>query len=145
MSSPEKNAVRVVAGVEYSDERTAAFRRTLDRLPDEIALAIGLRVFEVGDPCACVCGWAVREAIARETNLVEWPDADTNADGETEFSQNGLARRYGGDRREWDAIFTGVCHPFLAEKIEEALFDRVMAASEATSLLRSRNRGVRND
>lgn len=110
---------------EYSNPQTAAFRATLDRLPDEIALAIGLRLTDdraaLFDGTTCLCGWAIREAIARETG------ADA---GEviTDICTNRRCReRFGGSQTEWDDIYGGILR-FTAQ-VEEALFDRVMAAA----------------
>lgn len=111
----------------------AGYRATLDLLPDEIALAIGLHVYDEGtlaDHHTCVCGWVVREALAREANR----DPEEIGSSETAQWSGGfaLARRFGGDYDEWRSIFNGVCHDD-APLIEEALFDRVMAAVENSS------------
>lgn len=134
MSGLSKSASAGSCVVGYSDPRTAAFRRTLDRLPDEIALAIGLRVFHEYDGAACVCGWAIRETIARETNVdPDLVNAPTTPSGWRYTVTEELGRRFGGTDSEWNAIFGGVCNPSEASRIEEALFDRVMAASLVSS------------
>lgn len=115
--------------MKYADERTAAFRKTLDRLPDEIALAIGLHVYDketLDYGQSCVCGWIVREAIARETGR----DPE---EVHTDRPRFDIVDRFGGTFDDWDQIFTGVCEPDRAALIEEALFDRVMAAATAST------------
>lgn len=113
----------------YKNPGTAAIRKTLDLLPDEIALAIGLRVFDLESRESCVCGWAIREAIAREVNV----DPE---DVQRWVFENGwtntnavLAERFGGTVVEWNEIFSGVTDHHRAPLVEEALFDRVMAAA----------------
>lgn len=130
-----KSAVRAVR--EYADPRTAEFRKTLDSLPDEIALAIGLHVYDdasLGQSESCICGWVVREAMARELNILpEHAGVDEDgfpASNEMEWSYEGCVRRFGGGYVAWKEIFCGVTQPQTAPLIEEALFDRVMAASD---------------
>lgn len=126
--------------VEYSNPRTAAFRATLDRLPDEIALAIGSRLFDLGEPMQCVCGWAVREAIAREVAVTADDVSESMVYG-PDFNGSGVkeqcVQRFGGTDDDWDDIFGGVCDHRAAPLIEEALFDRVMAAATASPAKRS--------
>ena len=113
----------------YANPRIAAFRATLDRIPDDVALAIGLRVFDedaLSSDQACICGWAIRESIAREVGR----DAeDIDFVGEI---VNGCVGRFGGELRDWVHIFLGVEYDDDAPLIEEALFDRVMEAAEHT-------------
>lgn len=116
--------------VEYANPRTAAFRATLDRLPDEIALAIGLHVYDeetLSSGNTCVCGWVLREALARECGIA--PENTPSVDGLT--LRDSLMARFGGSFEEWSEIYWGVTRQYAAPLIEEALFDRVMAAALA--------------
>lgn len=113
---------------QYENPRTAAFRATLDLLPDAVALAIGLHVYDddaLRHGRTCVCGWAVREAIARQANVEA--DAVSGAGDPTRCTEV-----FGGSVREWQDIWYGTIQSWAAPLIEEALFDRVMAAAEAS-------------
>ncbi len=127
----------------YENERTAAFRATLDRLPDEIALAIGLRVFEPDSRNRCVCGWAIREAMCRvlndEAERVEvdggLPDGESYDREGSSITLDRCTAFFGGSREEWGRVFYDIVKPTDAPLIEEALFDRVMAAASASEAL----------
>jgi hypothetical protein len=92
---------------------------TLQRIPDDIILAIAAQDFEEGSPARCVCGWAVRESIARAAGI----DADT-----VELSSCLLTldcvERFGGERDEWLHIYYGVMD-FRAPAVETAFVDRL--------------------
>lgn len=123
----------------YENPQTEAFRATLDRLPDEIALAIGLHVYTpktVKSGFTCVCGWSVREAFARTLGVAaESSEAYTKlVDGPAIYAM--CQQRFGGSLERWADLYFGVCSS-NARLIEEALFDRVMAAATATPEKRS--------
>lgn len=128
----------------YENPQTEAFRVTLDRLPDEIALAIGLHIYDsdtLGNATTCVCGWAVREAVAGkigiDSSVAPTPESMWHTVAECE-------RRFGGTNDEWDGLMMGVIEPDEAPLIEEALFDRVMAAATATTEKRPSRRSSRS-
>ena len=97
------------------------FLETLRRIPDDIVLSMMTLDLVLEEPSRCLCGWAVRESIARATNR----EASFVA---TEFVPEQVVREFGGTYDEWDAIYYGVCGknaPYieraLALRIEEAV------------------------
>jgi hypothetical protein len=123
-----------MSDVIYADPRTQAFRRTLDRLPDEIALAIGLRVEHLLDPDTCVCGWAMRVGLALATGV---PAEEVRGSVNSEII---CQRLYGGSYSEWADVFVAFKDGDTTSRIEEALFDRVMAAALASKSRRRPSR-----
>lgn len=102
------------------------YRRTLDRIPDDIVLAIATRLSDetMIDGDMCICGWAIREAVAREVQKdavdVSWRDYGA--------VRRECVERFGGTYGEWNDIFLGVCND-ERPLIEAALMDRIMVAA----------------
>lgn len=97
------------------------FLKTLRRIPEPIVLAMGSRLFEMTHPQSCICGWAVREALAF---------ANGHTADELSVYQNnrGVTRecavQFGGGIMEWEGIFWGVTGKDH-QAIEEAFVRRV--------------------
>ena len=104
------------------------YLQTFRRLPDDVVLAVAGREIDPGSPQRCLCGWAIREALARELNLpaseidpYEYvyrpPMAGINGE---------LAKRYGGRVEEWHNIFSGIVLPGSEADVELAFTTRVL-------------------
>lgn len=101
------------------------YLRTIRRIPDRIILAIASRDVIPSSPTSCICGWAIRESLARASNMdAEKIDAYTRVDSVVDA----CADRFGGTWEEWDAVFRGIAG-VEAPLIEEAFVDRVMEAA----------------
>lgn len=111
--------------VQYTNPNTAAYRRTLDELPDRIALKIGLRVFEPMEYDTCVCGWVLREVLGEELGLGDAAPSATLARSITKQ----LNEHFPSDDLGWTDIYHDITVSYFLPLIEEALFDRVMAAA----------------
>jgi hypothetical protein len=99
---------------------------TLRRIPADIVLALGARDIEPQSVQRCLCGWAVREAIARAADLP----------AETIHSHTiitACVKQFGGGREEWSDIFYGVLRPNTMPAIERAFVERVLESVEAAS------------
>ena len=84
---------------------------TLMRIPDDVILAMGTREFDMWEPSECVCGWALREGLARAPGYASVNADDVNqyrlADG-TRFVGGTVDRCvgvFGGRYAEWNTIF----------------------------------------
>lgn len=113
------------------------------RVPDDIILSVASREFEMGDNASCVCGWIVREAVARLRNvaaeMVDLSDTIMLPNGEEFYlSKEGCHMIFGGSRLGWEEIFHGVTgisdfdptyegNPAVPD-IERAFMNRVMEA-----------------
>lgn len=99
-----------------------AYHATLRRVPDDIILAVGSREIEAESSQQCLCGWVLRETIAKCAGI----DAV-----DVEY-QNGvcglLARRIGGSWLEWFQIFQGITDARVYD-IELAFVARVREAA----------------
>ncbi|MFI5230735.1 MAG: hypothetical protein ACHQWU_16810 [Gemmatimonadales bacterium] len=108
--------------------RAAPYLATLRRVPDDIMLAVGSRDFALSTTERCVCGWVVREAIAK---LTATPDAAEVSPYRNAVCANvidGCKKLFGYDGYEWDFLFQGVLSEALPA-IEEAFTLRVMEAA----------------
>ncbi len=110
----------------FTYDTLEGYRATLARLPDDIVLAIATRLSPEGmdDGNTCVCGWVIREAIARE---VLAPAEDQNA-LRVDIREN-CQQRFGGTWDDWSSVFLGVCADANQSIVEEALMDRIMEAA----------------
>lgn len=99
---------------------------TFRRIPRPIVLSMASREFVMGDPIACVCGWAIREDIFRKTGEERTPDI---AERSTVAIIDDAARRFGGNFWEWHAVYFGVINSSALD-IEEAFTLRVMEAAQ---------------
>lgn len=102
-----------------------SFLQTLRRLPDDVVLDMATREFQMGEPDTCVCGWAIRHALARRLDVA--PE-DVNGDTVSVHSEEKL---YGGTWQEWYSIFQGVCGDVDLPLIELAFVIRVDEAASA--------------
>lgn len=111
-------------------ENLQGYRQTLDTIPDSVALAIGLRVFNPMDGETCVCGWVLREAIREEMGLTDAESVRLGVGGDvySELESRFPAQKYPLSS-DWYAIYSDILLPDYLPLIEEALFDRVMAAA----------------
>jgi hypothetical protein len=100
---------------------TADYLKTLRRIPDDVILSVATRDLELDHAQTCLCGWAVREAIARASGIA---DADmVEVFGITWKCQDA----FGGSSDEWADIFWGVVGG-PASEIECAFVERVLEA-----------------
>ena len=92
---------------------------TLRRVPADIILSVATRDINLRDANTCVCGWVIREAIARRDN-VDAEDAFSDA-----FHADACRAAFGDTGDEWDAIYFGVSYE-CAPLIERAFVERVL-------------------
>lgn len=123
------------------------YLKTLRRIPDEIILDMGTREFEMGSSSACVCGWALRAALAPILSLAPHriaPEWDGSAYSSCQvddprLEMYGVVERcvnfWGGTHDEWYALFTGVIPPYNGlplrgrlPEIERAFVERLNEA-----------------
>jgi len=96
------------------------FLKTFRLVPEDIFLATMMHDFDMSDHKRCVCGWAVREAIARIQNVDATKILDIDA------SSNGTASMlFGGTYSEWSNIFHGVTDYNTLPLIETAIVRRL--------------------
>lgn len=118
------------------------YLKTLRRIPKAIILDMATRKFEMNEYAACLCGWAVRDALGVAING-ESPQQASDAligagvPGSWEAETNIEARRqFGGTQKEWDRVFYGVIggtnaynayvDASITAAVEEAFTRRVM-------------------
>lgn len=101
----------------------AQYRRTLDRIPDDIVLSMASREIEPNEGPSCICGWAVRESIARVCGI-DASEAPTPSRIIYE-----CWNRFGGTEPEWASVYWHIIGDTTAALVEEAFADRVMAAA----------------
>jgi hypothetical protein len=104
---------------------TAQYLTTLRRIPDDIILSIASRAIQPAEGEACICGWAVREAIGRAVDL----DAEA-VDPYAEPGSgvvSGCIDRFGGNEDEWGGVFGGIVS--RQDLVEDAFVTRVMEAA----------------
>jgi hypothetical protein len=104
---------------------TNPYLKTLRRIPKPIRLAMATREYAMGDPNACLTGWALRESLAFANGKTadEYEVYQYDNFGDPEDSR----RRFGGTVEEWEEIFWGVTDERRAE-IEVAFFTAVSEA-----------------
>lgn len=107
---------------------------TLLRIPDDIVLAIAAQDFDESLPTRCICGWALRESIARAANRDpasigrQWNGSTTRE----------CQRRFGGRIDNWWDLFSGAAIDTPA--VETAFADRLDIACGGTPVARERER-----
>jgi hypothetical protein len=135
--------LEVSKAIQKREERSAMlnYLTTLRRIPDEIILEMATREFVMGSAPSCLCGWALLEDLAALQakpldELVDNRAGDdpsfTNHDLFYNSSNAGAMQRmidaFGGTKREWDAVFLGVCRAPELRLIELAFTLRVEEA-----------------
>jgi len=120
---------------------TSYYYELLKRVPDDVMLAVATRDLDVDMPPRCVCGWVLREAVARlvgkDAGQVRIVTAVKKALPEYKssgvddaFVPDACARLYGGEVDAWEGLFwniTGADH----YAIESAFVQRVAEAAQA--------------
>lgn len=104
------------------------YLETLRRVPDEIILSVATRNLVLGDGEQCLCGWFVREQVARMTNDRADCTSAYNYGAEIgePFSPVGRSTKmFGGTVSEWASIWNGVTQNEFAPHIERAFVERV--------------------
>ncbi len=91
---------------------------TLRRIPDDIILAIGAQDFDECSFERCVCGWALRERLARELNV-----EPESVKAEIFTVPGRCSELFSGDYTEWHALFQGAMMDTL--NVETAFVDRL--------------------
>ena len=99
------------------------------RIPDDIVLAVSARDLELGNASLCLCGWTLREQIARTTGRSA---DDVDVDNEEHDIVQELSDLYGGTWYEWYAVFLGVTDSRMPT-IELAWLNRIDEALEIAS------------
>lgn len=113
----------LVDGVDYRPYLT-----TLRRIPPEVRQSMATREFDMISPWACVCGWAIRDAVLAATG------EDTHR-----YNSERCAARFGGTYAEWEAIFCDVCYVTTLPAIETAF---TIAVAETVPAPRRTARGA---
>lgn len=108
-------------------EPVNAYHATLRRVPDDIILAVGSREIDMGDGNTCVCGWVIREHIARLTAA-----APESIDAYANYGTDGNPRRkctdaFGGTDEEWSRVY--LAPSWKIADLEIALAQRIKEAS----------------
>lgn len=98
------------------------YLKTLRRIPDDIVLSMATREINPYDNATCVCGWAIREAIARTVG------ADAANVTAPMFADARCAERFGGSDDEWFHLFDNI--QYEPEVVESAFARRVMEAAK---------------
>jgi hypothetical protein len=98
------------------------YRETLERVPDDIMLALGSRDFNMHSTDACVAGWALRESLSRLGGIRTAEQIELQDTRDVPLL---CASIYGGDEEEWENIFNGVADERLP-LIERAFIDRML-------------------
>lgn len=101
------------------------YLRTLRRIPGPIILSVATREIVPNDSEACICGWGIREYLARASQR---DAADVIPYNEVSTIVEACAEKFGGSQYEWGRLFHGVIDRDAA-LIEEAFVDRVMEAA----------------
>ncbi len=99
------------------------YLKTLRRLPADIVLSMATRNIQVGNPSACVCGWAIRESLAF-TNGKPAEEYRVSEACDPWHQGEYLAKEYGGTVGEWDSLFYDASS-LLTPIVEEAFLRRV--------------------
>lgn len=104
------------------------YLKTLRRVPDDEILSVATREMEMTDGKTCLCGWVIREHIARITGQAPedvYPYNDAADFGEAWSPDERCAEFFGGSRAEWNALYEGV-YKEPAPLIERAFVERVL-------------------
>jgi hypothetical protein len=102
----------------------------LRRVDDDVILSVATRALDMGIGDSCLCGWVVREGLARLGSLAS-PD-DREAYNDWRFARERVptaydlcADLYGGDRDDWWKVYTGANEGSLFPHVEAAFVQRV--------------------
>lgn len=95
----------------------------LRRVPDDIILALGCREFDMGDGDCCICGWAVREALARVRSVAA--EQIMGDDGWDCRAYSTCAALFGGSEEDWRRLYYDVDNPWKLPDIEAAFAQRL--------------------
>lgn len=98
---------------------SAQFLTTLRRIPDDVILSMATRPIDLRNAYECVCGWAAREAVARERGVSADEFRDT-------WVVPDLIRLMGGDQREWSRVNGAVENYESGDALEDAFVERVL-------------------
>ena len=122
-------------------EGAKGYLRALRQIPADIRLSLLTRDIEVGCGTSCVCGWAIREAIARSNPLMSAESADPYDDPDQEdgvFWQTPYHRcevRFDGvSLEEWRKLYEGADTD--TANVEEAFAIAIAEAAEGRKLVR---------
>jgi hypothetical protein len=81
----------------------ARYLDTLRRLPDDVVLDMAGREFDMDSYTTCVCGWAVRIELAKQTRGATPDNQDVRG-----WVPETCEDLFGGTTQEWNSIFHGV-------------------------------------
>lgn len=81
------------------------YLKTLRRVPDDVILSVASRDIQLATGRACLCGWVVRESLAKLRGVDAAEIRNVEAD---ETSGRRCADLYGGTSDEWTQIYVGV-------------------------------------
>jgi hypothetical protein len=98
------------------------YLKTLRLIPAETIRSMATRPFKMGDPAACLCGWAIRDDLLRVSGKDTYPD-DEYGDVAEGYSDE-MVRQFGGTWDQWEDVFRGVIRN-ERQLIEEAFAIRV--------------------
>lgn len=87
------------------------YLKTLKKIPDDIVLSMATREFNMVNPCTCICGWALREAIMQ------------NGEEDDICGVIGAVSRFGGTYQEWSKLSWDSYNK--TELVEEAFVERL--------------------
>jgi hypothetical protein len=107
--------------------RTRATLRTLMLLPDDVVLDMAGRELDMYSGNRCLCGWALREVLAKAADL---PPERFNVWEHTGNVPVALASQVGGTTAEWSEIFNDVMDSEKVKEIELAFVLRLELAMD---------------
>ena len=87
------------------------YLKTLRRIPKDVVLAVASRHIQPDKNNFCLCGWAVREMMARFNGApAERKRAPEGLDANGEWRDAALesARLFGGNLGEWYEVYYGI-------------------------------------
>lgn len=117
-----------------------SYLKTLQRIPDDIILAIAAQDFEESRASRCICGWAFRESLARELNR-DPNDASIAPSYVLVDSEIRCHERFRGGLREWQRLFVGASTD--TPNVEAAFVDRLNEIVRVPARRKSRKSGLR--
>jgi hypothetical protein len=111
------------------------YLETLRLLPADIRLSMMTRQFDLGDAHFCICGWALREIIARAWSL---SDAESvNDEQRWSFMEDknvpGALATVHGAERGWSKLYGDA--ELCPDLVEEAFTIALMEAAEGRELV----------
>lgn len=105
--------------------RVAKYLNTLRRIPDDIVLSMASRDVNPNNGNTCICGWAIRESVARALNC----DAEATSVLDILAIDRNLANAFGGTKDEWASLYFDAGMYGYPAAVEEAFTRRVMEAA----------------